>query len=349
MKTSKKITAIILCLAMIAGTLSVCASSVGYNEGRDALRSKFQSGEGPEVLGVDIDYSYFCPESENPCPLIVYMNGAGNGTYKGKELEGTDICFWTSDEFQAKAVNADGMYVMILRSPDPIYFDTCPLRPMFEAIRDFVDHHNVDKKRIFVFGRCLGASGAERLITNYPDYFAGACLMCPRTLISSSEAYMLRNKKIWIFCSYLDTYSFYPFFTLPSWFNLKFNTADSKNIMLTNSILAPRADLLFNHMIYPLLEKNFKEYDPNDYLGLKTVDGSGKRVASPDPITFFTSGDFTPPSPAPVDNPVNPDIPDTPDSPDSPETPVTPNNSDVPGGENTDTPPVVTDLPNKED
>ncbi|MBQ4245460.1 MAG: hypothetical protein II702_11160, partial [Clostridia bacterium] len=114
-------------------------------------------------------------------------------------------------------------------------------------------------------------------------------------------------------CSFFDTYSLYPFFTLPSWFNLRLNTADSKNIMLTNSILAPRADLLFNHMIYPLLEKNFNDYDPGDYPGLKTVDGSGKRVASPDPIVFFTSGDFTP-APDPVDDPENP-VTDDPENP----------------------------------
>ncbi|MBR6005612.1 MAG: hypothetical protein IK063_05225, partial [Clostridia bacterium] len=187
MKKFKTLTAIILCVAFIASAFSIAVSSVDFNNAaREALRAKFEGGVGPKVLGMSIDYSYFCPDSDNPCPLIVFMNGAGNGTYKGKEKEGTDIIFWATEEFQAKAVNADGMYIMILRSPDPIYFDTCPLTPMYEAIRDFAEKHNVDKKRIFVFGRCLGASGAERLITGYPDYFAGACLICPRTRISSS-------------------------------------------------------------------------------------------------------------------------------------------------------------------
>ena len=326
MKKLKTPTAILLCLTLVFGIVSIPSYAEPYDAGRDALRSHFSKGEGPEVLGMSIDYSYYCPDSDNPCPLIVYMNGAGNGTYKGKELEGTDICYWTCDEFQQSLVHADGLYVMILRSPDPVFFDTCPLKPMYAAIKDFVENHNVDKKRIFAFGRCLGASGAERLITEYPEFFAGACLMCPRTIISSSEAYDLRDKKIWIFCSFLDTYSFYPFFTLPSWIHLKLNTSNPDNIRLTNSITAPRADLLFFHMIYPLLEKNFKEYDPGDYLGLKTQNGAGKVIQSPDAISFFTSGDYTPPVPAPEtpDDPANPDNPETPENPVNPENPENP-------------------------
>ena len=128
MKTLKKITAVILCFAFILGSFSMAASSIGYdNATRGELRTKFQQGEGPAVLGMDLDYSYYCPDTDNPCPLIIYMNGAGNGTYRGKEIEGTDIIYWACEEFQAETENADGMYIMVLRSPDPVYFDTYPL------------------------------------------------------------------------------------------------------------------------------------------------------------------------------------------------------------------------------
>ena len=292
----KKITAVILCLAMLLALSVMPASSVRYDDGMDALRSQWQKGYGPKVSGFNIDYSYFCPDSQNPCPLMIYMGGMGNGTHDGKELNATDFPYWSSEEFQAAAVNADGMYLMILRSPLPFYFDTCPLRAMFAAIEEFVNTHNVDRKRICLFGRCLGASGVNRLANAYPDFFSGACYFCPRTLITPIHASRMKNMKIWLFCSFLDLYAMYPIFTLPSWLCAKIFTTDKNNIRLTSCVFAPIGGFLPNHEVYHLVEMNWTHDVENDYVGLFTVDGFGNRVKGEalDAIKFFTSGDYTP-------------------------------------------------------
>ena len=288
----KRIMIVFVCIVTLLPFNTVPASAVHYDDGIDALRSQWQKGYGPKVNGFRIDYSYFCPESDNPCPLMIYMGGMGNGTHDGKELNATDFPYWSSEEFQAAAVNADGMYLMILRSPLPFYFDTCPLRPMYEAIKEFVDTHNVDTKRICLFGRCLGASGVNRLANGYPEFFSGACYFCPRTLITPIHAYRMKNTKIWIFCSFLDLYSLYPVFTLPSWIFAKAFTTDRHNVRLTSCVFAPFGGLLPNHEVYHLAEKNWTHNVDREYTGLFTVDGYGSKItgADLDVIRFFTSG-----------------------------------------------------------
>ncbi len=338
----KKIIALIVCVTTLLCACIVPSSSVTYDDGIGALRDQWQDGEGPKVNGFNIDYVYFTPESENPCPLMIFMGGAGNGTYEGKELNATDFPFWSSEEFQAAAVNADGMYLMILRSPLPFYFDTCPLKAMFEAIRDFVDTHNVDKKRICLFGRCLGASGVHRLASNYPEYFSGACYLCPRTIITPADAIKMENTKIWIFNSYLDTYSIFPFFALPSWISASLFTANKKNVRLTSCLFAPRGGGILNHEVYHLLEKNFTHDVEKDYTLLSTKDATGKTITDLDAIKFFTSGDYTP-APEKPDEPVTPtptDVTPTDATPtDATPTDTTP--TDAPKPENNETP-VVT-------
>ena len=289
----KRIVAVLLCIAVLLGVSVIPASSLSYDAGIGALREQWESGEGPSVVGFNIDYSYYVPATTEPCPLFVFMGGAGNGTYEGKELNATDFPYWSSDEFQSSAVNTKGMYLMILRSPLPFYFDTCPLEPMYEAIRDFADTHNVDKKRIILIGRCLGASGAHRLAVNYPDYFSGVCYLCPRTRISMSDAKTLSHMKIWIFNSYLDSYSIFPFYALPSWINLLLFTKVRKNVRFTTCVKAPRGGGILNHEMCRLVEKNFTHDVEKDYTGLSTVDAMGKLITKPDVIQFFTSGSYT--------------------------------------------------------
>ncbi|MCR5150658.1 MAG: hypothetical protein K6B52_05485 [Clostridiales bacterium] len=290
----KKTVSVVICIVTLLSTIIIPCYSFKYDDGIGALRSQWKSGEGPEINGFNIDYSYYVPESENPCPLMIFMGGVGNGTHKGKELNATDFPFWSSEEFQSAAVNADGMYLMILRSPLPFYFDTCPLKAMFEAIRDFVDTHNVDKKRICLFGRCLGASGVHRLASHYPDYFSGACYMCPRTIIGPISAKKMKNTKIWIFISYLDTYSLFPLFALPSWINASLYTSNKENVRLTTCLFAPIGGIILNHEVYHLLEKNFTHEVEKDYVLLKTKDATGQKITDLDAIRFFTSGDYTP-------------------------------------------------------
>lgn len=45
---------------------------------------------------------------------------------------------------------------------------------VWDFIEDYANHHDIDKRRIFVLGESFGGSGVWRLVTDYPGYFAAA-------------------------------------------------------------------------------------------------------------------------------------------------------------------------------
>ncbi len=219
------------------------------------------------------------------------MPGAGEGTPEGHELDANDFAYWSSEEYQAKVPNGGGMYIMIMRAPEPVYFDTCPTEPIYAAIKDFIDKHNVDTSRVFVGGWCVGATGAVNLAQAHPDLFDGVMLFSPRTFVSDTEAKALRNMKFWLFSSKGDTYSNYAAFVLTSWNNITAATADKSQVRLTSSSLAPRAALILNHYSWLVAEQDFSPAVTSQYRGLETVDGNGKKIANPSVISFMTASD----------------------------------------------------------
>ncbi len=219
------------------------------------------------------------------------MPGAGEGTPEGHELDANDFAYWSSEEYQAKVTNGGGMYIMIMRAPEPVYFDTCPTEPIFAAVNDFVSKHNVDKSRIFIGGWCVGATGAVNLAQAHPDFFDGIMLFSPRTFVSDTEAKAIRNMKFWMFSSKGDTYSNYAAFVLTSWNNVTAATADKSQVRLTSSSLAPRAALLLNHYSWLVAEQDFSPAVTSQYRGLTTVDGNGKAITNPSVISFMTDSD----------------------------------------------------------
>ena len=284
----KRIISFAIC-ALILFNIFIPASAMSINSGISALRGQWSRSEGPEAGGMSLEYSYFVPSAEGHCPLVVLLGGAGEGTPSGQELKANNFANWSSDEYQSRVPNAGGMYILILKAPEPVYFDTCPLAPMFAAIKDFAAKHNVDKKRVYVGGWCIGASGASRLATNHPDFFAGVMLFSQRTIITEYEAKIMKNMRIWIVGCNGDTYSPYYTYGYPSWQSVIKNTADKSNVRCTTCATAPRADLLFNHETWRLAEFDFSSYVLGDYTDLKTVDGYGNTVSSPTMISFMTS------------------------------------------------------------
>ena len=286
----KRKSVLIIC-AMLVFTVSVSAfvtaGAMSVNAGLYALRGQWSRATGPSADGLALEYSYFCPKSSRPCPMFVFLGGAGEGTPSGKELEANDFAMWSGDEMQSRVFDADGMYIMILKAPEPM-FDTCPTGPMYSAITDFISKHNVDTSRITVGGWCLGASGASRLATQYPSLFSGLMLFSGRTVVTPSEARTLKDKRVWIFCSKADTYSVYATFTLPSWTNVAAATSDKNNVRLTTSDSAPRAALILNHLMWRLAEYDFSPSVLGQYSNLKTVDGYENVIANPTVINYMT-------------------------------------------------------------
>lgn len=271
-----KTVSIMLCLVMLISTFSIAASAMSVNEGMSALRSQWSRGVGPEVSGRCVDYSYYSPKKnksdKTKYPLCIFMAGAGEGGYEGEELVGNKFAYWSGEENQAKFKNAGGAYLLIARSQDPIYWDTMPIDSLKAAIDDFATTNpNVDTDRIYVIGWCLGAVGATRLITAYPDSFAGAVLVSNRTTISATDAAKLKDMSVWLVHCTTDSYSLYNLYCAPSWKNLKAQTSDPNKLRLTTCKDAPNTGVLLNHVLW-----NYLVYDCTDdseYEDMKTVNG----------------------------------------------------------------------------
>lgn len=288
----KRITRMLaLCLIafLLLPAFSPAAQGVSLDDGADALRAQWRRDAGPNRGGFSLDYSYFEPKAaaKEKLPLFVFMPGAGEGTYEGKELIKNSFYKWSSEEFQSRVTDAAGAYLLILRAPEPIYFDTCPVESIHAAIMDFAARYNVDESRIYLFGWCLGENGVVKTVTAHPNDYAGIALFSGHRAISNSEAQTLRNMAIWILGCTGDTYSVYGMYTAPSWNNVRTVGSTAKR-RLTSCSSAPRAAAIFNHNLWNLAEEDYSATAEKLYDGLSTVDGAGKRVIAPSFIDWFT-------------------------------------------------------------
>ncbi len=290
-KTLKKALAVMLSLAMLVSSFAFAVSAVSVNDGMKALRAQWSRGVGPEAGGMTVDYSYYSPKKSDSdttkYPLCIFLAGAGEGGYEGEELVGNKFAYWSGEETQARFRNSGGAYLLIARSHDPIYWDMMPISSLKAAIDDFAQKNpNVDTNRIYVIGWCLGAVGATRLITEYPDSFAGAVLNANRTTISSSEAAKIKDMAIWLVHCTTDSYSVYNLYCSPTWKNLKAQTSNPAKIRLTTCEDSPDTGALYNHVVW-----NYVVYDCQDdagCVGLKTIDGYGNEDANPTAISWLS-------------------------------------------------------------
>ena len=88
----------------------------------DFLRDLWNRGEGPEVNGIDIDYSYYSPvengaDSEKKYPLVIIMAGALEGVVQGFELTANALALWTAERFQKRFHN-ENAFLLIGRAPE---------------------------------------------------------------------------------------------------------------------------------------------------------------------------------------------------------------------------------------
>ena len=299
-KTVRRILALCLTALMLLPALPAAALELDEDEAV-LLRAQWRRDAGPDKGGYSLDYSYFEPQAAatEELPLFVFMPGAGEGTYEGKELYKNNFYLWSREEFQSRVTNASGAYLLILRAPEPVYFDTTPVESIHAAIMDFADRYNVDKTRIYLFGWCLGTNGVVNTILEHPNDYAGIALFSGHRTISSSEAQTLRNMAIWILGSTGDSYSLYDVYTYPTWNNVR-GVGDKEKRRFTSCSSAPQAALIFNHNMWNLAEDDYSKEAKTLYGGLSTVDGTGKKLTSPTFISWFTQWSIEPET-APVE------------------------------------------------
>jgi predicted peptidase len=122
-------------------------------------------------------------------PLIVFLHGAGE---RGND---TSLLKVGLPNLLKTAQN----YPFILIAPQcPVdSWWTRELDVLSLFLKDFLEHHNVDKKRIYLTGLSMGGDGAWRLAILQPTWFAAIVPICGRD--KTDSAAKLKNIPTWAF------------------------------------------------------------------------------------------------------------------------------------------------------
>ena len=199
----KKLISAVLALCLIAVS-AVPAFAATMADGLDALIDQFVYGEGPETDGLSIDYRYFSPVKENDTnkyPLVVWLHGMGNGTKDGIQVSGSNVSYWSSEEFQARFTNG-GAFILAPRSDEAkgICWNEGTIEPLKAAIDDFIakNKDNIDVSRIYIGGYSMGGKMTLKMAIAFPEMFAAAFPICPAWSPDAALLEKIADMPVWL-------------------------------------------------------------------------------------------------------------------------------------------------------
>jgi predicted peptidase len=214
---SKQLVWLAGCLAMLMGAFG-CErgrpSAAGDNPAAPVPRGEFVARTRPAIGGV-MPYRLFVPTENDPqkrYPLIVWLHGAGGGgsdnaaQIAGDQVPGTHT--WTTPEGQA----AHPAFVLVPQTTGAWASSTVPdLSPALARVTAILDsvqrEFPIDSRRVYVLGQSIGGLGAWNLVSNSPERFAAAVILCP-VPGDISRAARAARLPIWIFQGDEDSPSF---------------------------------------------------------------------------------------------------------------------------------------------
>lgn len=283
----KKITAFILAIAIIF-TLPSGVFALSKEGGIEPLKALFNAGEGPEVNGYTVDYSYYSPVEENDVtkyPLVVWLHGMGDGSEPGKPVEKSNIAYWASEEFQARFDPVGGAFILAARSREEmnIFWSNEMIEPLKAAIDDFIaeNKNNIDLSRIYVGGYSMGGKMTLKMAIAYPEMFAAAFPICPAWSPSDELCEKLADTPIWITSSTRDPLVNYYLAVSPTFERIAAasNVAEKCRLSTltkvcyedgTKTSSSHHAWFAVNHDMFTSLN--------GDYHNMTTVNGIGEKV-----------------------------------------------------------------------
>lgn len=279
----KKLTAILLCMLLLASTVSMVFTSsalnVSVNAGLSSLKNQWVKDKSN-----GIEYMYYSPVKGSydttKYPVVIILHGKFSGDYNGHQLDGSDFAKWSSTEYQARFKNAGGAFIIMPISPGGAvsgwgtnYYDD----QLFDLIDGFSAKYskNVDNSRVSIGGWCVGGEGAVRIAAKQPERFSAVLAMVPYNGISKSEAEALADTPIWIVLSKNDTLAIYGTMGKPGWNNVKDNTNVPEKCRATVFEKYGYYDA-FNHAVQYGVANDLLN-QPSDS-GMKTTDAKGNSI-----------------------------------------------------------------------
>jgi len=165
--------------------------------------------------GIDMKYAGYTPAQSGKRPLIIWLNGAGEGGKDGLlPIAGNKAVNFASEEIQAYF---GGAYVLAPQAPTmwmdgktgfgdgtSIYEDA-----LMELIQAYVAAHpGIDTDRIYLGGDSNGGYMTMLLARDHTGYFAAAFPTCEAlrdTLIMEQDIQTLKDLPIWFIAAKTDT------------------------------------------------------------------------------------------------------------------------------------------------
>ncbi len=284
---TKKIAAILLAISLIF-TYPLFSFAVSIEKGTGELIKEFNSGKGPAIGGYSIDYEYYSPVKENDSkkyPLVIWLHGMGDGSEPGKQIQKSNISYWTSNEFQARFKPAGGAFILAARSleEDNIYWSNGLLEPLKAAIDAFIAENkdNIDLSRIYVGGYSMGGKMTYKMAIAYPEMFAAAFPICPAWSPSDELLEKIADIPIWLTSSTRDPLVNYFMAVTPTWERLTSISNVSEKCRfstLTKVCFEDGKKTTSSHHAWFAVNHDMFTNQNGDYHNMTTVNGLGEKV-----------------------------------------------------------------------
>ena len=301
----KKALSLIIAVVMLMCSFGIAVSAqtdtVTVADGIDALTAQFVQGEGPKTNGYAIDYHYFSPVKEDDTqkyPLVIWLHGMGDGGNPGKQVEKSQIGYWSSAEFQSRFGEAQGAFIFAPRSPEEklMFWDDALIYPLRAAIDSFIEANaeNVDISRIYIGGYSMGGKMTLKMAVAYPDMFAAIFPICPAWTPSDAEFELISDIPLWLTSGKTDPLINYTGSVVPMWNSIKSTNNAPENCRLSTLETVRYSDgskTSSGHHAWFSVSYDMFSVENGDYPDMTTVNGAEETVvlAYPDGMISWLS------------------------------------------------------------
>lgn len=282
----KKLISLLLAVMLIVFA-GVPAFAATMADGNGVLCKQFVYGIGPEIDGWSVDYRYFSPVKENDTakyPLVVWLHGMGNGSNEGVQVSASNVCYWSSEEFQARFTNG-GAFILAPRSDEKkgLCWNEKTFEPLKAAIDAFIAENkdNIDLTRIYVGGYSMGGKMTLKMAIAYPEMFAAAFPICPAWSPSEKLLSHISDMPVWITSGKTDPLVNYYFSVSKTWEKLCATSAVAESCRFSTLEKVCFQDgkrcTSAHHSWYSVNHDMFSS-ENGAYPHMKTVNGLGEEV-----------------------------------------------------------------------
>lgn len=289
----KKILAVIMAVTMLFGVFAIASSAADegalpLSAGIEKLKEQFVYGAGPETDGITIDYRYFSPVTDGDgikYPLVIWLHGLGDGGYEGKQVDNSEIAYWTSADFQSRFTGSNGAYIFAARVPEDkgVFWGPAAVYPLRAAIDDFIaqNKESIDIGRIYIGGYSMGGMMTLRMSVAYPDMFAAAFPICPAWMPTEEELALCADVPMWLTSGVLDPLVSYRNSVEPTWEKIvKTNNNPEDCRFSTLEMVTYATGLPTSSAHHAWFAVNYDMFNAKngDYQYMTTVNGAGEKV-----------------------------------------------------------------------